>query len=153
MFFSTHKKEKKKKNLCSFLFIYLFIIFRENDSRLYHSISCYTIKKKRKEEHSSNQMVSSFSFATLARTRATQVKCIIKKRKKKRKNNNNNNKNKGYTNKLFTNHLNILQNPCHFQITHPIRKNNLFRQFHLIQLVTHKLMFFSYKENIMIKIS
>ena len=58
--------------------------FRENDSRLYHSISCYTIKK-RKEEHSSNQMVSSFSFATLARTRATQVKCILKKKKKKTK--------------------------------------------------------------------
>ena len=42
-------------------------------------------KKKRKEEHSSNQMVSSFSFATLARTRATQVKCIIKLKKKKKK--------------------------------------------------------------------
>ena len=122
----------------------LFIFnFRENDSRLYHSISCYTIKK-RKEEHSSNQMVSSFSFATLARTRATQVKCILKKKKKK---------NKGYTSKLFTNQLNILQNPCHFQKTHPIQKNNLFRQFQLIQLVTHKLMFFSYKKNIMIKIS
>ena len=141
-----YSQKKKKKNLC--YVIYLFLIL-ENDSRFYHSISCYTIKKKRKEEHSSNQMVSSFSFATLARTRATQVKCIIKKKKK----NNNNNNNKGYTNKLFTNHLNILQNPCHFQKTHPIRKNNLFRQFHLIQLVTHKLMFFSYKENIMIKIS
>ena len=63
----------------------LFIFnFRENDSRLYHSISCYTIKK-RKEEHSSNQMVSSFSFATLAITRATKVKCILEKKKKKAK--------------------------------------------------------------------
>ena len=71
-----------KKNLC---YVMLFIFnFRENDSRLYHSISCYTIKK-RKEKHSSNQMVSSFSFATLARTRATQVKCILKKKKKKTK--------------------------------------------------------------------
>ena len=61
----------------------LFIFnFRENDSRLYHSISCYTIKK-RKEEHSSNQMVSSFSFATIARARATQVKCILKKKKQR----------------------------------------------------------------------
>ena len=64
-----------KKNLC---YVMLLIFnFREDDSRLYHSISCYTIKK-RKEEHSSNQMVSSFSFATLARARATQVKCILK---------------------------------------------------------------------------
>ena len=56
----------------------LFIFnFRENDSRLYHSISCYTMGK-RKDKHSSNQMVSSFSFATLARARATQVKCILK---------------------------------------------------------------------------
>ena len=78
MFFSTHQK-KKKKNV-----IYLFFNFRENDSRLYYSISCYTIRK-RKDEHSSNQMVSSFSFATLARTRATQVKCILEKKKKKQR--------------------------------------------------------------------
>ena len=70
-----YSQKKKKKNLC--YVIYLFLIL-ENDSRFYHSISCYTIKKKRKEEHFSNQMVSSFSFATLARARATQVKCILK---------------------------------------------------------------------------
>ena len=73
----SQKRKEKEKNLCSFLFIYLFFIFRENDSRLYHSISCYTMGK-RKDKHSSNQMVSSFSFATLARARATQVKCILK---------------------------------------------------------------------------
>ena len=78
----SQKRKEKKKNLCSFLFIYLFFIFRENDSRLYHSISCYTMGK-RKDKHSSNQMVSSFSFATLARARATQVKCILKKKKTK----------------------------------------------------------------------
>ena len=38
----------------------------------FHSISCYTMGNK-KEEHSSNQMVSSFSFATLTRVRATQI--------------------------------------------------------------------------------
>ena len=43
-----------------------------------HSISCYTMGK-RKDEHSSNQMVSSFSFATLARARATQIQYIFKK--------------------------------------------------------------------------
>ena len=73
----SQKRKEKEKNLCSFLFIYLFFIFRENDSRLYHSISCYTMGK-RKDKHSSNQMVSSFSFTTLARAIATQVKCILK---------------------------------------------------------------------------
>ena len=51
-----------------------------------HSISCYTIRKRKEGQ----TMTSSFSFATLIRARATQLHF-------KRNNN------KGYTSKLFTN--------------------------------------------------
>ena len=53
----------------------------------FHSISCYTMGNK-KEEHSSNQMVSSFSFATLTRARSTQIQYILKKYILKNKNKN-----------------------------------------------------------------